>query len=280
VSLTISVAGLPQAASGQSVAPASSQSQIRVGGETAGGDLPSDARRLLEDVRDNVTSFDEPAFYWLCRFVRSATASRDLSIAAGETPVQWSLLLDSPARFRGRAVLVEGVLRSSTVYDVANRADVGRLLQCELSDSRTQALCTVVCPGGEAELPRGTLVRAKGYFLKVRSFRARSGAMSAGPLVIAGRLEPITPSSADSGGSARGDHPGWSWMMGGLALFTFAWLILRRWVARGTGPAPAASRSHPRGPSAGGQGQAVRSTAESDFDWLLRANDIDGQANS
>jgi len=233
------------------------------------GELSSEARRLLEDVRDGVPSFDEPAFYWLCRHVRSEPAARSLLILPEETTLPLKHLLEQPAGFRGRAVLVEGVLRSSYAYEVANRADAGRLLQCELSDVRTGAICTVVCTDADASLPIGMTVRAKGYFLKVRSFRTRSGGNGAGPLLVARRLEPVPSATADSARPGHAEPPHWPWGMVGLAILAPAWVLLRRWLARGAG-ATAYGRRSPRFDDLSTEvGRSARQDIADDVGWLL-----------
>jgi len=123
----------------------------------------ADGLRLLEDVRDNVFSFDDPAFYWFCQYVRRQPATTNT--AADEPPLPWRFLFERPSDYRGRVILVQGILQSRQTYELTNRPGVETLHQCELSDPTTRAICTVVSIDDPGEIPIRSLVRASGYFI-------------------------------------------------------------------------------------------------------------------
>src|SRR5262245_31260954 len=60
--------------------------------------------RLLSGVRDNVLSFDDPAFYWFCRFVQRADGQLALEPTSIDAPLPWKHLLERPGDYRGRPV--------------------------------------------------------------------------------------------------------------------------------------------------------------------------------
>lgn len=223
-------------------------------------------RRLLEGVRDYVFAFDDPAFYFFCRHVqRHAAETRGEDSDGTATP--WKFLLERPGDYRGRIVVVEGLLQARYAYEVANRPDLGTLYQYELSQPGTGAICSVVAVDASGDIPLRARARAAGYFIKVRSYRATDGATGAGPLIVAPRLELIQPPP----GLWEIGSTGWLaaapllcrgaafWLVSATALLAFVWLLLRRRLRR-TAPKADASATRPRGHKPPG--------SDDDFDWL------------
>ena len=186
--------------------------------------------RLLQVVRDNVFSFDDPAFYWFCRYVRERPETLD--VATNGAPLSWRFLAERPGDYRGRAILVEGVLQSRQSYEVANRPGVGLLHQCELSDPTTRGICTVVVIDDPAAVPMRSLVRASGYFIKVRSYKTTTRDSGAGPLLVAKAISPAPSESQGQSSSSplsRTLSSGrCSWVAWGTALLAVVWLALLR----------------------------------------------------
>ncbi|HKQ46651.1 MAG TPA: hypothetical protein VJZ71_01125 [Phycisphaerae bacterium] len=219
------------------------------------------AARLLEDVRDNVFSFDDPAFYWFCRFVASGKA--DVALAGKESPesLPWTLLLERPSDFRGKPVVIEGTLQAIRAFDVTNREGLGRLYQCELSETGTRALGAVICTQEPLAVPLRSRVRVKGYFIKVRAFQTSAGETGAGPLIVAKNLHLLSPPATGipgGGPAASLDR----WLIPGIALLAILWLWLRRAATRRT----AARDSHLAGRS--GTRVPARRDTDDDFAWL------------
>lgn len=217
------------------------------------------AARLLEDVRDNVFSFDDPAFYWFCSYVASDKA--DGALAGKESPeaLPWSMLLERPGDYRGKPVVIEGTLQTSRAFDVTNREGLGRLYQCELSESGTRALCAVICTQEPSDVPLRSRVRVKGYFIKVRAFQNSAGETGAGPLIVAKNLHLLTPPATGiPGGGPAGSLD--RWLIPGIAVLALIWLWLRR---------AARQRSALRGTLPPSQSRTRATTGtDDDFAWL------------
>jgi hypothetical protein len=238
--------------------------------QTAPADDLAEGRRLLEGVRDNVFSFDDPAFYWFCRYVQQEADASAFSIRSDESPTPWKYLLERPGDYRGGLVVVEGLLQTVHAYDVSNRPGIGTLYQCELSEVGTRAFCTVVVVQEPGEIPLRSRVRAKGYFIKVRAFQTSGGEGGSGPLIVARSLELArAPAGSlwDRGADGAGSSTWWNtrsatfWLVPGTAGLAIVWLILRRSAraARGDGKR--------RLPDASGH---ITRESDEDFDWLTK----------
>jgi hypothetical protein len=215
-------------------------------------------RRLLENVRDNVFSFDDPAFYWFCRHVRNQTEDGLPDLAEGGSPLPWKLLMERPRDYRGEPVVIEGVLRDRHAYELTNRPALGRLHQYELSEPGSRAVATVVAIEDCDQIPLRSLVRVTGYFIKVRAYETSAGDTGAGPLLVARRLALIAAPPAPT--DVLANKPVMWWLMPGTALLSILWLILRRTIGhRG---------SRPRRPSGASAGTTPE--ASDDFDWLTK----------
>ncbi len=225
----------------------------------AARDDPDDlahAAKLLDAVKDHVFSFDDPAFYWFCRYVAAGKADEALDHEKSDEPLPWKMLLERPADYRGKPVRIEGYVQTIQAFDVSNREGIGRLYQCELAESGTRALCAVICTEEPANLPLRSRVRAQGYFIKVRAYQTNDGETGEGPLIVAKRISLCFPSTS----SIPGGGPGNSverWMIPSVALLAVVWLVLRRIARKPMGAStilPADRRS-------------AKATND-DFDWL------------
>jgi hypothetical protein len=217
-------------------------------------------RRLLEDVRDNVFSFDDEAFYWFCRYLKEHPDPAAWDIAPAESAVPWRFLLERPSDYRGELLVISGVLQARIGFEVAGpgRQGLGRLYQCELSEIGTRALCAVIVLEDPADLPIRSRVRAKGFFLKVRSYRTTRGDDGAGPLLVARRLELVQPPTSGLGRATSASRRGTTWMIVGTAMLVVVWLLLRR-----------STRRPPHGTTRPGPPRAPAPPSDADFDWLL-----------
>jgi len=221
-------------------------------------DDPAHAAKLLEAVRDNVFSFDDPAFYWFCRYVGAGKADAALGNAPTGDPVPWKRLLERPSDYRGKPVLLEGILQTRHAFDISNREGLGRLYQCELADIGTQALCAIVCTQDPAEVPIHSRVRVKGFFIKVRAYQTTAGDGGAGPLIVAKRLHLVRPPASGIPGGGPGSVVD-RWMIPAVVVLAFVWLLLRR-AARKTVTGP----SFPSVKNRGTEG------SKDDFAWMSR----------
>jgi hypothetical protein len=239
---------------------------------------PAYGWRLLESVHDGVYSFDDPAFYWFCRYVKDYADAATFTIAAGESPVPWKFLMERPSDYRGQLVVVEGTLLSRPPFEVSGlgREGIGRLYECELGQGGTKAICSVICIENPESIPIRSSVRAKGYFIKYRTFtlqtpgqRTTPGEVGAGPLIVARRLElaPVAATPADWSVWRPG---GSSWLIIVIAAMAVAWLFLRRAARR---PLSSASSRHP--PSAG-----ETTLLEGDFAWLTDDREVQGEEDN
>ena len=235
--------------------------------------------RLLANVRDNVLSFDDPAFYWFCRYVTSPAGKAALEGATGSLPASEStskhltddaitplkFLLERPNDYRGKPVTIEGTLVAKWSWSVNNRDVPHPLHQCEIAVAGTRALAAVVTTEPVDQIPIRSRVRAKGYFIKVRAFQTTGGESGFGPLLVARNLAPIgtdatTAAFPDGAGSSKQMQ---MWILGATLIAAVLWLVLRR-RARQVTPARTAPIST-RIPSTSG--------GDDDFDWMTYKSD-------
>ncbi len=240
--------------------------------------VPAEGARLLDDVRDGVFSFDDPAFYWICRFVddrlhaiaRNPTADtpdeigQDASATARssepDTSVPWRHLIERPADYRGRAVTIEGLVLRSSAYDVTNRPGLNRLYQFELAESDTQAICTIVMTRDPGPWPNRTRVRIGGYFVKVRSFQTNGGETGVGPLLVGFSCEPLRmPRTGIPGYSSDSSSP-YRWLYWAVTALAVIWFVMRGRLRR-------QRRQSSR--AGGGSTQERAEASEEDLRWLL-----------
>jgi hypothetical protein len=104
---------------------------------------------LLARVEDDTPHFDDAAFYWLLRRCRRGAATRDLTLRDRDVVTAWIDLTQRPSEFRGRVVIIEGVVAGSRAYVLngADYADIGAVMQTEIVDPATMAHYTVVHVG-------------------------------------------------------------------------------------------------------------------------------------
>lgn len=216
--------------------------------------------RLLEGIRDDVFSFDDPAFYWFCRYVRQQADPASFTIAETDTLLAWRFLMERPSDYRGRLVVVEGVLQSRPAFKLTGprRSDLGTLTQCEITESGTRSIGTVITIDDAAGVPLRSRVRAKGYFIKVRAYRTNTGEIGAGPLIVARRLELLRPPAMGLGGGPLDGTSGTALLVAATACLAVLWLVLRRSLRLRSKAAPLSDlRFHDAGHQTDG-----------DFDWL------------
>jgi hypothetical protein len=219
----------------------------------------AEGRRLLAGVHDGVFSFDDAGFYWLCRYVKRHADPGEFAITAHDTPVPWRQLVERPSDYRGQLVAVEGILqaRPAFIQTGPGRGDIGKLTQCELSEIGTRSFCSVITIEDADQIPVHSRVRAKGYFVKARGYQTNDGETGAGPLIVARRLEVVTPPTSGLGGGAVGLPGGTTAIMVATAGLAVVWLLLRRSLR------PPVGSEGRRGPGgAGGR------PSDADFDWV------------
>jgi len=244
-------------------------------------------RRLLANVRDNVLSFDDPAFYWFCRYVNTPAAEQDLALEtrsatgtssasegaeaashAANTPTPIKFLLERPGDYRGQPVLIEGTLVAKWSWSVENRDVPALLHQCEIAVAGTRALAAVVTTEPADAIPIRSRVRVKGYFIKIRAFQTTGGESGFGPLLVARSLTPIKSDGAfavstDGAGDAQKPQV---WILTGTVIAAVIWLMLRR-QSRLHGAHRERIKVSPA-QSSPAPGQA------DDFDWMLKEPDV------
>lgn len=221
------------------------------------GDPLAEGKRLLEGVRDGAFSFDDPAFYWFCRYVHSHPPPIEPADRASGQPLNWKVLLERPSDYRGQLVTIEGVVLSYQAHDVTNRPDLPRLYQMELSQVAGPLLCSLVLTEDPGDIPLRSVVKAQGYFIKIRGFRARDGAEGSSPLIVANSLSELRTPAARIANPLENRLS--SWLVGGIVAMAMIWFFMRR-------------RLRSVEPHAGGPGARVRagSPSDRDFDWLVK----------
>lgn len=229
--------------------------QSAPGADAAANPL-AEGKRLLEDVRDGVFSFDDPAFYWFCRFVHEHPPSIDPADQASGQPLNWKVLLERPSDYRGQLITIEGVVLSNQAHEVTNRPGLPRLYQLELSQVAGPLLCSLILTEDPGDVPLRSVVNAQGYFIKIRGYRARDGAEGSSALVVANRLFASRTPPTRVANPLESDLS--SWLVGGIVAMAMIWFFMRRRL-RGVEP------------HAGGHGAKMHAArpSERDFDWLV-----------
>lgn len=231
------------------------------------------AREMFDQVVDGTFSFDDEAFYWLCAHARSSAARQELLAAASESSTPIRQLMERPADFRGRPVVVEGVLRSREEYEIRARPELGRLTQLELSVPGSHAIVTIVCMEQPARMPIGLPVRATGYFLKSRMFRTADGQSGAGVVVVTNGMVSVASTSdrtaeRSSGVSMASER----WVVLAVAVLLVAWLGLRRRVRQSPRLMPAARDARTTSDTVGAN--------DRDFEWMHTSSTDQGAGSS
>lgn len=219
------------------------------------------ARMLLNDIRDNVFSFDHPAFYRFRNHVKADPDTVKYEVVDDDKALPWSFLLERPSDYRGELVLIEGkLLKRHPPYKLPEHRGKGLWYQYELGRGDTRAVCTVIATEEEQKIPIRSEVRAKGYFIMVRAFKTDSGETSAGPLLVARRLEYISPP-----GLIMDKAPGiYTWLAGATAVLAVVWLMLRRGLRSSASKSDSTLRSAKH-----------KHESDDDFDWLIKTDQGD-----
>lgn len=213
---------------------------------------------LLADIKDLTFSFDDEGFYWFCRYLREHPAALSSTACGFDDVVPWQYLMERPSDYRGRAECVEGrVLREQPEYEVVSRPGVGRLRQVDLGTPGSSAIATLVLVDPPPSTPRKSLVRVRGFFIKVRSYRTESGDEGAGPLFVARTFDVVETARngvrSESGVNSRDILTAMAGITFGL--FLLVMMLRRQAAASATVPKSPADR-----PSVSG--------TPSDFEWM------------
>lgn len=220
----------------------------------------TEGRRLLAGLRDDAFTFDDPAFYWFCRWVRQDRDVSRYKPRSDEGPIEWRFLMERPGDYRGELVTIEGKLLRRESFEVPNREGVGRLTQCDLTRPGTRAVCTAILTDPGAEAPIGSIVRVRGYFIKNRSFRTTTNDAGAGPLIVSRDFEAMGPAQPVGDPMVRQSLM-FKWMIAATGLLGILWIALRR-ISRGRENQEAFS---------GVETAPEITQTDADFDWLTDA---------
>lgn len=248
IPLLIVATSAPAAARAQPPATAPAQSE-----PASQPSMPDSAEgaALLAAVEDYTLHFDDPAFYWLLRRVREVDSPGAFAKRDGEVAIAWTFLAERPSEYRGRMVVVEGIVESCLAYDVTPRGGepLGRVFQLELSDGGAPRYFTLISATDERPVALRSHVRAKGYFLKMRQYRTADARPGYSPLIVAHHVDVIAPPRAWHGASGRGLlSNSTNLLILATAALAIVWLILRRVTAR-SAPTMPRPRPHASPPS-------------------------------
>lgn len=213
---------------------------------------------LLADIEDGEFSFDDEGFYWFCGFLREHPDALARTDCQGEDVVPWQYLMERPSDYRGRAVCIEGrFLREQPPYDVDTRPGVGRLRQVDMGVAGSNAIATLVLVDPPPKTPKRSLIRAHGFFIKVRSFRTEGGGEGAGPLFVARSFEILESAGGFAGTTSRwGSRDILTAMAATTVVLFFVVVFVRKRLATSATP----MNSESDRPRVSGTG--------ADFDWL------------
>jgi hypothetical protein len=192
------------------------------------------APEILRSVQDDFVGLraaEAEAYFHVLGRVRALDAGSLEQASAGL--VDFAVLMDSPDRFRGRPVTVEGELKGLTPIPVAeNAAGVEALWEGWVfnRDSWPNPWCVraVEIPEGipqGSRLSQSVRVRVTGYFFKKYGYASEGGFHKA-PLLLARRIEWVrTPVAAATPAAGLGP-----WILGGavaiaLGLGVMVWRL-------------------------------------------------------
>ncbi len=213
---------------------------------------------LLSGVKDGTFAFDDEGFYWFCQFLRKNPDALAESDCNENDIVPWQYLMERPSDYRGQPVCIEGrFLLEQPAYDIATRPELGRLRQWDIGVAGSNAIATLVLVDPAPRTKKRSLIRVRGFFIKIRSFRTESGEEGAGPLFVARSVEILeTPDRAVPQSSGLDGRDLLTAMAGIVVVLFFLSVIVRRRVSRATA-ATSASFERPR-----------TSGTNADFQWM------------
>jgi len=181
----------------------------------------------LADAQDFSFNFDYPAFYQLVEFVRDSSWMPGYATPPAG-PTDLSALLERPSDFRGRPIMIEGVVGSNTSYQIPRRPDLGTLTQLQLRVASQPLSVTLVVPGDATDIPLDATVRATGYFMMIRQFYGSDGAARQAALLVC----PVPTVLAQAPPAPPSRTLDWRWLLGATVLgLAIAWFVLRRAAA-------------------------------------------------
>jgi hypothetical protein len=162
--------------------------------DTSWEEMLKKGKTLLADVKDNVYTCDEPAYYWLVAHVNKL--SPDLLTPDAES-VPFTILMEQPAAYRGKPVTISGHFMNVAKFTPpveALQEDYPTLYECTVREpplEQTRPLAIVVTSEDPTlTLEPGDEVRVKGYFYKVRQYEGTRG-IGYAPVIIAQALLPL-----------------------------------------------------------------------------------------
>lgn len=213
---------------------------------------------LLSGVKDGTFAFDDEGFYWFCHYLRKNPDALAASDCNEDNVVPWQYLMERPSDYRGQPVCIEGrFLREQPAYDIATRPELGRLRQWDIGVAGSNAIATLVLVDPAPGTRKRSLIRARGFFIKIRSFRTESGEEGAGPLFVARCVEILDSQDRAVPNSSSLDGRDLLTAMAGIVVVLFFLSVMvRRRVNRATA-ATSASFERPR-----------TSGTDADFQWM------------
>lgn len=169
-------------ASGEKESPLSLPRELL--GESSSATLESKAldQTVLAEAKDNAP-VEELPFYYLLKKASALTGDESL-----EAKLDVEALLRRPGSLRGKLVELVGTVYKLYDYELDdNPSGIRHVYQGELGDSSYQ-LFTTVCTEPPAGIKAKDTVRARGYFLKIRSYEDREGRGRTAPVLVAKKL--------------------------------------------------------------------------------------------
>lgn len=162
----LALSSLGSVAVGQSSQPATSNSGSLIPG--------------LELVEDFRFDFDQPGFYETVARVRAdgVPGMRAVELAV------WRDLLERPRDFRGRVVMVRGVVGANRAWTLQQRAEFGALHQLELFREGEPLAVTVICTADAADVPIGAEIELDGIFVMIRNYHSSTNQVRPAALIV------------------------------------------------------------------------------------------------
>lgn len=198
-------------------------------------ELPESVLAELRTVQDFTVRIDQPGYYAVLEYVRSAPHDPG-QIGGAIVAPDWRTLVERPSEFRGAAVSIEGVVganRSFSYVDPELRRRFGTIWQLELRHPERghPIACTLVLTRDASEIGVGWTVGVTGYFVMARQYPRKDRTLEQAILLVA--KAPTIIARAAPPAPAKAAARSWVWVgVAVLAAGAFVWLIVRGSVRR------------------------------------------------
>jgi hypothetical protein len=202
----------------------------------------------LAHIEDFSFSYAQRAFYSVLDRVRQ-TGVAALDEREPLTIIDWKTLLERSADYRGRAVIVEGVVGRNSAWKPLDERQqaLGTVWELQLHRDDQPLICKCILVGDAGDIPIGARVTLSGVFVMIQQYYSESKRLRQAALLVG--VGPTTVSQATGSKAPQRSDTLTGAIFALLTGLALAWFLLRRHMqadkARDAARAASASRPAP-----------------------------------